>query len=1438
MSISDMKSKILTTLLFLTLFLSLTFPVLIFGADHTVKNPSLLKEYYWTYGCTPTSAAMVLSYWDGMGFGKLIDYYKIDVCSSFNIPNMLKELKDRMVTNYNEATCSGAGGTDWPNISSGIIEVTNTLNQYSFTSDRYYTCFLNLCGCSDWCWSRITNEIDNDRPVLWSLSGISSAHSLAAWGYRDDKYVVVYDTWENEIAPAGAREDWYYKYYYPGTYDTHENVQYAQVNTVIPGGKSDSDVRLDDPIGGETLTGGSTYKIWWYQWGTQITNVKIYYSTDSGRSWPYTITTVTSSGLGYKSYNWNVPNISSSSVRVRISAYGSSNNLIAGDGSFGDLTISSPPSASITTKSVTPSTITLGQSFTVIVTGKNNGGTAGWGGLSASSPQLVSTGVCPGNSYSGSEATVSGTSALSLGFYHKGCTIYGTGGSMAAQYIIVEGSKTSWASNESQSMTLTVTPKVAGTFPIYIRMALCQDSNCSSSLPISRDPISGSPTDQQGYAVYSYSVTVNPSETVSTSSTPTGTTSGTTGTSYSYTTGGSVSNQGHSVQYFFDWGDGTNSGWLSAGTTSASHSWASAGTYSVKAQARCATHTTVVSSLSGIHTVSISSPTETVSTSSTPTGTTSGTTGTSYSYTTGGSVSNQGHSVQYFFDWGDGTNSGWLSAGTTSASHSWASAGTYSVKAQARCATHTTVVSSWSGIHTVNISTIQQTGTFQLPDTGQTKCYDTAGTQIACAGTGQDGEYSINPMSYTDNANGTVTDNVTGLMWQKEDDNTTRNWTDAGTYCDSSTLGGHTDWRLPTKKELITIVDYSIPDPGPTINTTYFPNTKNARPYWSSTTAAIGTTLAWSVYFGGGSVSYYYKSLGAYYVRCVRGGQSSPSFTNNGNDTVTDNVTGLIWQQGEPGSMTWANALSYCEGLNLGEHSDWRLPNIKELESITDDTQYSPAIDTTYFPNTNEDYYWSSTTYAKVTRNAWYVYFTSGDVTYIGSDKSYSFYVRCVRGGTSTTTCTYSISPTSQTFTSTGGTGSVAVTASSSSCAWTATESLDWVSITSDSSGTGSGTVSYSVSTNATGATRTGTMIIAGQTFTITQTAASCTYTISPTSQSFASSGGTGSVAVTASSNSCAWTVSESLDWVTITSDSSGSGSGTVSYSVSENTNWFTGPRTGNITIAGQTFTITQGRGNCSYNSYSITPTSATYDSSGGTGSVSVTTGAGCSWGWLYSLSWASITSSSGTGGGSGTVNYTVSTNATGATRTGTMTIADQTFTLTQYGAATYNLTVSINPSGGGTVKGSGINCPGTCSSTYNAGASVKLTAIASKGYQFSNWTGCDAASSNTCNLTMDADKALTADFTTCSNQPARIVGVTTVYYTTLQDAYNAAADGDLIQSQGVVFLEDLNLNLNKTVTIKTGYDCNYTTNSTNSGLSGTLVITNGTIIIENMVLQ
>ena len=264
-------------------------------------------------------------------------------------------------------------------------------------------------------------------------------------------------------------------------------------------------------------------------------------------------------------------------------------------------------------------------------------------------------------------------------------------------------------------------------------------------------------------------------------------------------------------------------------------------------------------------------------------------------------------------------------------------------------------------------------------------------------------------MSYTDNGNGTVTDNNTGLMWQKQDDGNLYNWYQAsGTYnetynptsqnvCGSLILGSHSDWRLPTKKELISIVNYGIPPPGPMIMTTYFPNTTSGW-YWSSNSNVLMPESARYVDFYDGDIAGYSKD-NPNYVRCVRGGQpSSPSFADNGNGIVTDNRTGLMWQQGEAGTMTWGSALSYCEGLSLGDKSDWRLPNIKELESIADDTKANPAIDTTFFPNVMSANYWSSTTDGGNLTYAWYIFFYYGVVYDFQGSKSNSYYVRCVRG--------------------------------------------------------------------------------------------------------------------------------------------------------------------------------------------------------------------------------------------------------------------------------------------------------------------------------------------------------------------------------------------------------------------------------------------------------
>jgi hypothetical protein len=289
---------------------------------------------------------------------------------------------------------------------------------------------------------------------------------------------------------------------------------------------------------------------------------------------------------------------------------------------------------------------------------------------------------------------------------------------------------------------------------------------------------------------------------------------------------------------------------------------------------------------------------------------------------------------------------------------------------------------------------------YKLPETGQTLCYDASGNVISCEGTGQDGEYTINPMSYNDNGNGTVTDYNTTLMWQQQDDGNTYNWYQASqNVCSSLSLGGFTDWRLPTKQELLSIVDYSN-QASPTINHTYFPITQ-VFDYWTSTTCIEYQDHAWRVYFYDGSSDFYTKSYGQnnMYVRCVRGQTPTPSFSDNHDGTVTDNVTGFMWQQGESVTMAWDAALSYCNQLTIGSYSDWRLPNIKELASLIDDVSYNPTIDLSFFPNAHADHYWSSTSTVYIPPYmAKDVYFADGRVL-VYDYKSVAQYVRCVRGG-------------------------------------------------------------------------------------------------------------------------------------------------------------------------------------------------------------------------------------------------------------------------------------------------------------------------------------------------------------------------------------------------------------------------------------------------------
>ena len=254
--------------------------------------------------------------------------------------------------------------------------------------------------------------------------------------------------------------------------------------------------------------------------------------------------------------------------------------------------------------------------------------------------------------------------------------------------------------------------------------------------------------------------------------------------------------------------------------------------------------------------------------------------------------------------------------------------------------------------------------------------------------------------------------------------------------------------------------------------------------------------------------------------------------------------------------------------------------------------------------------------------------------------------------------CTYYINPTSASYALAGGSGSVLLTMNRPDCTWTAvSNNTPWLTVTGGASGTGNGSVSYTVAAN-TGLARTGTITIGGMTFTVTQTG--CTYTLTPTSRAHTSAAATLQlITVTASSGTCTWTATSSdLTWLTVTSYT-GTGSGTVRYSITANT----GPaRTGYIYIGDQTFTVTQASG-CTY---AINPTSRAHSSNAASGqTVAVTAGTSCPWTAVSNNAWITVTGGA-SGTGNDTVTYSITANATGAIRTGTITIGGQTFTVTQ----------------------------------------------------------------------------------------------------------------------------------------------------------------------------
>ena len=280
--------------------------------------------------------------------------------------------------------------------------------------------------------------------------------------------------------------------------------------------------------------------------------------------------------------------------------------------------------------------------------------------------------------------------------------------------------------------------------------------------------------------------------------------------------------------------------------------------------------------------------------------------------------------------------------------------------------------------------------------------------------------------------------------------------------------------------------------------------------------------------------------------------------------------------------------------------------------------------------------------------------------------------------------CGVSITPTSDPSAPAAGGArpAIAVTAAAG-CAWAASTADNWITINAPASGTGNGSVSYSLAANATAASRTGSITITGNTFTVTQlgTPAQCTLTLTPSSDPSApAAGGTRpAITVSASPSTCTWSATPSAAWIHVTAPAGTvTGSGSVTYSVDPNGG--ASPRSGSIAVGSNTFPITQLGASCSF---TLAPTSdPNVPNAGGTRpTVTVTASpSSCAWSASTADTWLHITAPAGSVTGSGSVTYSADANTTASARSGALTIAGISFSVTQTAANPVPAISSISP--------------------------------------------------------------------------------------------------------------------------------------------------------------
>lgn len=292
-----------------------------------------------------------------------------------------------------------------------------------------------------------------------------------------------------------------------------------------------------------------------------------------------------------------------------------------------------------------------------------------------------------------------------------------------------------------------------------------------------------------------------------------------------------------------------------------------------------------------------------------------------------------------------------------------------------------------------------------LPDTGQITCFDASGDVVAChdrgsSWFGQDGDYQANPMTYTGVEGGVVRDEVTGLLWEQAPSVGPLGRQAAGAYCANLDLGGHA-WRLPNRRELVTLVDFGKVAGQQALIDSMFAAAQKAW-YWTSDADPTNANRTVRVSFRYGTTATQDNAIEDGYVRCVTGEapvSEQQLYPVDHEVGVFDPTTGMFWQRVPSGYLTWQAALDYCTRLDSLGHAGWRLPDVKEAATLLQPDRYSPVLDPDYFPGIRAaQVFWTSTTSADPTLRDHAFIVGLGDLGAVSQGRKVDEYqVLCVR---------------------------------------------------------------------------------------------------------------------------------------------------------------------------------------------------------------------------------------------------------------------------------------------------------------------------------------------------------------------------------------------------------------------------------------------------------